>query len=91
MLEAATRHPDPNNPRSLPVDALPGPFDIAAQPRPLGQHIDEHPQCLQRADVVPSVAREVPDLPRPLKNRRAPWLVREILAAREQRPAGHKV
>jgi hypothetical protein len=32
------------------------------------------------------VAREVPELPRPLRNWGAPWLVREILAAREQRP-----
>jgi hypothetical protein len=41
------------------------------------------------ADVVPVVARLLPDLPRPLKNWGATWLVREILAARDQRVAGH--
>jgi hypothetical protein len=33
---------------------------------------------------VPIVAREAPELPRLLKNWGAPWLVREILAARDQ-------
>jgi hypothetical protein len=37
------------------------------------------------ADVVPIVARELPELPRPLKNWGAPWLLREILATRDQR------
>jgi hypothetical protein len=41
--------------------------------------------CEIEADVVPIVAKEVPDLPRPLKNWGAPWLVRESLAARDQR------
>jgi hypothetical protein len=36
------------------------------------------------------VARELPDLPRPLKNWGAPWLVRDILAARDQRRLGPK-
>jgi len=36
-------------------------------------------------NVLPIVAREVPELPRPLKNWGAPWLVRDILAARDQR------
>jgi hypothetical protein len=47
--------------------------------------------CDLEADVVPIVARELPELPRPLKNWGAPWLVGEILAAREQRLAGHRV
>jgi hypothetical protein len=47
--------------------------------------------CDLEADVVPIVARELPELPRPLKNWGAPWLVREILAARDQRLAGHRV
>jgi hypothetical protein len=47
--------------------------------------------CDLEADILPIVAREVPDLPRPLKNWGAPWLLREILAAREQRLAGHPV
>ena len=34
------------------------------------------------------VATRVSDLPRPLKNWGAPWLVREILAARDRRLAG---
>ena len=32
--------------------------------------------------MLPIVARELPELPRPLKNWGAPWLAREILAAR---------
>jgi hypothetical protein len=47
--------------------------------------------CDLESDVLPVVARSLPDLPRPLKNWGAPWLVREILAAREQRLAGHRV
>jgi hypothetical protein len=47
--------------------------------------------CDLEADILPIVAREVPELPRPLKNWGAPWLVREILATREQRLAGHRV
>jgi hypothetical protein len=47
--------------------------------------------CDLEADILPIIAREVPKLPRPLKNWGAPWLVREILAAREQRLAGHRV
>jgi hypothetical protein len=46
--------------------------------------------CDLEADVLPVVARTVPELPRPLKNWGAAWLVREILAAREQRLAGHR-
>jgi hypothetical protein len=42
-------------------------------------------------DILPIVARTVPELSRPLKNWGAQWLVREILAAREQRLAGHPV
>ena len=40
---------------------------------------------------MPTVARTVPELTRPLKNWGAQWLVREILAAREQRLPGHRV
>jgi hypothetical protein len=47
--------------------------------------------CDPEADVLPIVAREVPELPRPLRNWGAKWLVQEILAAREQRLAGHRV
>jgi hypothetical protein len=38
--------------------------------------------------VVPVVARLLPDLPRPLKKWGAPWLVRDILGARDQRLVG---
>jgi hypothetical protein len=41
--------------------------------------------CDLEADVLPTVARMVPELPRPLKNWGAQWLVREILAARDRR------
>jgi hypothetical protein len=39
--------------------------------------------CDLDLDVLPVVAARVPDL-RPLKKWGAPWLVREILAARDQ-------
>jgi hypothetical protein len=35
--------------------------------------------CDLEADILPTVARTVPELPRPLKNWGAQWLVREIL------------
>jgi formylglycine-generating enzyme required for sulfatase activity len=47
--------------------------------------------CDLEADVLPTVTRTMSDLPRPLKRWDAPWLVREIRAAREQRLAGHPV
>jgi hypothetical protein len=31
--------------------------------------------CDLEADILPIVAREVPELPRPLRNWGAPWLV----------------
>jgi hypothetical protein len=43
--------------------------------------------CDLDLDVLPTVARTVPELPRPLKNWGAPWLIREILAARDRRLA----
>jgi hypothetical protein len=64
-------------------------IDPAADVAPISGLLDQG--CDLEADVVPIVAREVPELPRPLKNWGAPWLVREILAAREQRLAGHRV
>jgi hypothetical protein len=39
--------------------------------------------CDLEADILPTVARTVPELPRPLKNWGAKWLVREILDARD--------
>jgi hypothetical protein len=37
--------------------------------------------CDLEADILPIVAREVPELPRPLKKWSAPWLVRDIADA----------
>jgi hypothetical protein len=39
--------------------------------------------CDLEADVLPTVARTVPELPRPLKNWGAKWLVREIMSRDE--------
>jgi hypothetical protein len=41
--------------------------------------------CDFEADILPTVARDVPQLPRPLKNWGAQWLVQEILTARDRR------
>jgi hypothetical protein len=71
------------------LDASQGNADPAADITPIRALLDQG--CDLEADVVPIVAREVPELPRPLKNWGAPWLVREILAAREQRLAEHRV
>ena len=70
-------------------DASRGNFDHFADLEPIRALLDQG--CDLEADVVPAVANLLPDLPRPLKNWGAPWLVREILAAREQRLAGHRV
>jgi hypothetical protein len=67
----------------------PGSFDPAADISPIRALLDQG--CDLEADVLPIVARELPELPRPLRNWGAPWLVREILAACEQRLAGHRV
>jgi hypothetical protein len=93
------RPPDagPNRFRLVPTEALRGRLLEAAQCHidpmadvaPISGLLDQG--CDLEADVVPIVAREVPELPRPLKNWGALWLVREILAARDQRLAGHPV
>jgi hypothetical protein len=64
---------------------VPGQFDPAADTSPICLVIEQG--CDLEMDVVPVVAREIPELPRPLKNWGAPWLVREILAARDLRVA----
>jgi hypothetical protein len=66
-----------------------GHFDPAADVEPIRALLDQG--CDLEADILPTVARTVPELPRPLKKWGAPWLVRDILAAREQRLAGHRV
>jgi hypothetical protein len=71
------------------LDASHGNADPAADVAPIRALLDQG--CDLEADVVLIVAREVPDLPRPLRNWGAPWLVRDILAARDQRLAGRPV
>jgi hypothetical protein len=71
-------------------EAAPGKLEQGADLAPIVGLIRDH-ACDLEADVVPIVARLLPDLPRPLKNWGAPWLVREILAARDQRLAGQPV
>jgi len=41
--------------------------------------------CDLEADILPIVAREVPELSRPLKSWGVKWLADEILSARDQR------
>jgi hypothetical protein len=68
-------------------DAAQGNFDPMADIAPIrGLIVDQG--CDLESDVVPVVAHLLRDLPRPLKNWGAPWLVRDILAARDQRLAG---
>ena len=64
-----------------------GHVDLTADIAPIRGLIDQG--CDLEKDILPIVARELPDLPRPLKNWGAQWLVRDILAARDQRLAGH--
>jgi hypothetical protein len=70
-------------------EAAGGMADPGADVYPIQALLDQG--CDLDADVLPVVAREVPELPRPLKKWGAPWLVRDILAAREARLAGHPV
>jgi hypothetical protein len=70
-------------------EACQGNFDADADLAPIVALLNQG--CDLEADVLPVVARLLPDLPRPLKKWGAPWLVREILSAREQRLAGHRV
>jgi hypothetical protein len=72
--------------KGLLVNAANWNVDREASVEPIRHLIDMG--CDLEADILPIVAREVPELPRPLKNWGAPWLVREILAARDQRLAG---
>jgi hypothetical protein len=64
-----------------------GSFDRDANLEPLVALIRDQ-GCDLEADILPIVAREVPELPRPLKNWGAAWLARDILAARDQRVHG---
>jgi hypothetical protein len=70
------------------IDAAHGNVDGFADLTPISMLIQQG--CDLDLDILPIVAREVPELPRPLKKWGAPWLVRDILAAREARLAGHQ-
>jgi hypothetical protein len=65
------------------IDASNGNVDPQADITPILGLIAQG--CDLDLDVLPVVARLVPDLPRPLKNWAAPWLTRDILAARDMR------
>ena len=69
--------------KGMLVDAAAHNIDLSADIEPIRRLLDQGYDL--DADVLPTVARTVPELPRPLKNWGAQWLVREILAAREQR------
>jgi hypothetical protein len=73
---------DGRNLRVRLIDASNGNIDALADISPIRALIEQG--CDLEADVVPVVARLIPELPRPLKNWGAPSLVRDILAARDQ-------
>jgi hypothetical protein len=77
----------PKNLRVRLIDASNGNMDALSDIAPIRGLIEQG--CDLEADVLPIVARMLPELPRPLKNWGAPWLVRDILAARDQRLSGH--
>ena len=85
---AARRPPDADLLQAL-YRAAEGHADPDADIAPIAALLDQG--CDLEKDILPIVPREVPELPRPLKNWGAQWRVREILAAREQRLAGHRV
>jgi hypothetical protein len=58
-------------------------FDARVSVAPILALIEQG--CDLEADILPVVAPEVPELPRPLKSWGAKWLAQEILAARERR------
>jgi hypothetical protein len=57
------------------IDASNGNIDALADISPIRGLIEQGRDL--EADILPIVARELPELPRPLKNWGAPWLVRE--------------
>jgi hypothetical protein len=63
-----------------------GNFDISASFVPIRALLDQG--CDLQADILPVIAREVPELQRPLKNWGVAWLARDILAARDRRVHG---
>ena len=74
------RSPDGRKLRVRLIDASHGNIDPLSAISPIRALVEQG--CDLDLDMLPIVARERPDLPRPLKNWGAPWLVRDILAAR---------
>jgi hypothetical protein len=69
--------------RTRLIDASNGNIDALADISPIRALIEQG--CDLEADVLPVVARNVPDLTHPLKSWGAQWLVQDILAARDLR------
>jgi hypothetical protein len=57
--------------------------DLAVPCEPIEELLEQG--CDLDLDVVPTIARMVPSLPRPLRSWDAPWLVKAILEARDRR------
>jgi hypothetical protein len=83
-IVAALPQVEPSALHVLLVNAARWNVDRDADVAPVRALLDQG--CDLEADVLPTVARMVPELPRPLKNWGAQWLVREIMAAPD-RPA----
>jgi hypothetical protein len=81
--ETTWRSPPVLSLKELLVNAARGNVDRAADVLTIRAMLDKG--CDLEADVLPVVARTVPELPRPLKNWGAQWLLQEILAARDKR------
>jgi hypothetical protein len=67
------------------IDAAHGNVEPGLSVAPIHALIEQG--CDLDADILPVIAREVPELPRPLRNWGAQWFVREILDARDRRGA----
>jgi hypothetical protein len=83
---AKTIVPAPVSLRQRLEEACQANYDARASVEPIQALLDQG--CDLEADVLPTVARTVPEMPRPLKNWGAEWLVQEILAARVRRLVG---
>jgi hypothetical protein len=70
--------------KGLLVDAAGWNVDRDADVLTIRRLLDDE-GCDLEADILPTVARTVPELPRPLKSWGAQWLIRDILTARDRR------
>jgi hypothetical protein len=64
-------------------------FDARVSIEPIRRLIEQG--CDLEADILPVIAREVPELPRLLRSWAAKWVVEEILTARDRMIAGRLV